>query len=81
MKTTHIKALPDFTGRIVNFIKASARHMCIQMASMFLFSILLRRFLSRALDNFVLFSGPNSVGYFVEPKNVAFISLGPIISQ
>ena len=22
MKTTHIKALPDFTGRIVNFIKA-----------------------------------------------------------
>lgn len=42
--------------------------MCIQMASIFLFSILLCRFRSRGLDNFLPFSAPNSVGYFVEQK-------------
>jgi hypothetical protein len=42
----------------------------------FLHSVM--RFLSRAVDKLLPFSGPNFVGYFVEQNNVAFLSLGPI---
>jgi hypothetical protein len=51
------------------------------MPSIFFFSFLLWGFFSRGVGKFLPFSAPHFVGYLVEQKNVAFVSLEPIISQ